>query len=570
MVLAGGLDRLDGLFGALESEAEKAGYVFEPTRTGTSLRHAARTFAYMVYAFALLLYPIRHRLAQDIALVDMPGGIMWSIMVLLACFFVLLVSLPMVLRTGGFGLRLIPGLAGLTTAVAVLCILSAQLPWTIWDGILNGWDVQKLEMAYSYARGDLTTALPHNADGTLVTREELSRMFEAMQFWGWSMIGASVFLLVMGAGYFFLAFNCALRGSQHVRAVAKAGNLSSTERAARAAGFLLVFRGVWVSAWGLLSVLTWWGLWNLLRTAGYTVIGRTLPAPEAQLNAVQMSAVIVNMACGAAPTASVASGPARLCWVAYALACWGLLLGCGMSLPVQCWIERKKLGRAAQRGKSDARRVRAVAMLHALCARTAAPCPQLIVTDDALPYAKARAWSLAGKEGTIIISSWCVEHLTEGEIEAVLAHELAHLWRHHPTADAVLRFLGRITFVGDGFVRVLQDSFGYELAADRLAVTRFGVRPADLRTGLWKMAYAQVPLRLDGCSTGTDSGSSASAGAAAELSTIGLDLLPVSERIALAVRHYVLQFLGLRHSGYWHPSVERRVQELESLGGSGD
>ena len=70
--------------------------------------------------------------------------------------------------------------------------------------------------------------------------------------------------------------------------------------------------------------------------------------------------------------------------------------------------------------------------------------------------------------------------LAPDELNALLAHELSHCIAKHCNIDNLLRFLGRCSFVGDGFARMMQDTFGYEVRADQLALEAFGVRPDAL------------------------------------------------------------------------------------------
>lgn len=103
---------------------------------------------------------------------------------------------------------------------------------------------------------------------------------------------------------------------------------------------------------------------------------------------------------------------------------------------------------------------------------------------------------------TVVLSSWLLERLDAGEMEAVLTHELAHLARR----DHVTRWIGR--FLRDATVylpggwyalRVLERD--EELAADALAVeaTR---RPLAMASALGKVWSAALggprPVRLVG------------------------------------------------------------------------
>ena len=103
---------------------------------------------------------------------------------------------------------------------------------------------------------------------------------------------------------------------------------------------------------------------------------------------------------------------------------------------------------------------------------------------------------------TIVLSSWLIDHLERRELEAVLAHELAHLARR----DHLTRWLGRLLrdatlYLPGGWyaLRVLEAD--EELGADALAVevTRRPLAMANALGKVWRGALAgPAPLGLAG------------------------------------------------------------------------
>jgi Zn-dependent protease with chaperone function len=153
--------------------------------------------------------------------------------------------------------------------------------------------------------------------------------------------------------------------------------------------------------------------------------------------------------------------------------------------------------------------------------------------------------------------------LNSEELEALLAHELAHHVLHHCVRDNLLQFLGRLTVVGDGFTRALEDSFGYELEADRAAVVRLGVDPAALKGCL-------ETIQQD-AATNEDTVAPLVAGLSAlgiapshcaEILRQGPSSLSFWSRWRLAWRLYVDQFTGNMNTSYWHPAIEERIAAL--------
>jgi len=99
--------------------------------------------------------------------------------------------------------------------------------------------------------------------------------------------------------------------------------------------------------------------------------------------------------------------------------------------------------------------------------------------------AAAEAYRFGGlrPERFVTVAKDTVELLSPDRLAAVIAHEVAHHALGHLGRDAILRWLGRLTFVGDGFVRSLQDGFGHELRADARAID-LGADPGDLAAAL--------------------------------------------------------------------------------------
>lgn len=83
---------------------------------------------------------------------------------------------------------------------------------------------------------------------------------------------------------------------------------------------------------------------------------------------------------------------------------------------------RRLLGKIAEPWVDS--RVQAI-LMH-LAPRLGVPMPELARCDSEYPLACVTGL----RKPTIVLSSWMLEHLDDGELEAVLAHELAHL-RHH-------------------------------------------------------------------------------------------------------------------------------------------
>ncbi|MEV7552248.1 M56 family metallopeptidase [Amycolatopsis sp. NPDC089917] len=122
--------------------------------------------------------------------------------------------------------------------------------------------------------------------------------------------------------------------------------------------------------------------------------------------------------------------------------------------------------------------------------------PMLWLPDD-----RPIAYSLGGRDGLIVASEGLAARLSHRELNAVLAHEKAHLrGRHHlltASADVLGRTLRFVPLMRElpGAIRLLA-----ELAADRAAATRHGSE--TVRSALLSIHAADEPRRALGMAGG--------------------------------------------------------------------
>lgn len=239
-------------------------------------------------------------------------------------------------------------------------------------------------------------------------------------------------------------------------------------------------------------------------------------------------------------------GPIRLAtqllWWAYcALALCLLAISIG-----QWWIERRVLQRGLEtsaRGSAEhEEKIMPVReRLAALVRRSRLASVELLCHDDRAP---AFATRFRGKP-TIVLKPVLFElvavgHLEEDELDALLAHELAHLEMGHPGKLDLLRGLGRTTFSGDGFVTAMLHTFGFELAADRRA-RELGADPAALKTCLKKLQVF---------------------GSSDRLAPPDPSKMRFSDRWRFGLRLFREQYFRGGATSYWHPDPEHRFAAL--------
>jgi heat shock protein HtpX len=205
-------------------------------------------------------------------------------------------------------------------------------------------------------------------------------------------------------------------------------------------------------------------------------------------------------------------------------------------------------------------------LLRRLCMRADMVVPELIVE----PAAVANAWTARGR---IHLTLPLIELLDRRELEAVIAHEVAHLARRDA---AVMEICSAPS-------RVLLAFAGQVARAPRSSVRAFGVPPGPLVT-LWFLAALCVPaafvvgwtsrLSVLGSSRAREFSADAAASAltgrpsalASALMKLEGDLAPDTDLRELAV----LCIVGGRRSWFGrafatHPATRSRVKRLEAL-----
>lgn len=115
--------------------------------------------------------------------------------------------------------------------------------------------------------------------------------------------------------------------------------------------------------------------------------------------------------------------------------------------------------------------------------------PGVLVLDHEAPY----AFCIGGKRHRVVVTSALLTTLDEREIEAVLAHEAAHLrQRHHLVLVACRALFGTLAPFFPAFREAMPDVHLFaELSADDCARRQVGAR--SLRSALKRLAFLPSP-----------------------------------------------------------------------------
>ncbi len=346
----------------------------------------------------------------------------------------------------------------------------------------------------------------------------------------------------------------------------------SYKKAAEGGPYLHRLRFVLGVTWTLMAILVFGALVSLVLCA-VQAVDPSFPYPEADL--VELSSAVVGLAFGAWVDAPALGGMTRFAWIVYALVGVTFYTISLAQLYRSRRLDRRALHAAAE---SDAQgrdpQVReALARLAELAGLDGVRLA--VEPEDRLGGAAECFFNLRGPERFVIVTQGTLIDFDVAELEAILAHELVHLREGHCRKKSFLRWLGRLTFVGDGFVLALQNSFGYEKEADRLLLERGWATPEALAGSLEKMESAafgyQHPGMLGFAPTAVEEGGPADSTPQKELRDderkllVGEELrLSFRRRWRLSWRLFRQQYFAAHKLHYWHPSFKERLEDVRS------
>jgi Zn-dependent protease with chaperone function len=509
---------------------EKSGGLLEPVGSGLSRRYVA-SLAAMTLLLIAAVSPLLWLGLRDLGWYG--SGTLFFLALLVGLGGLALLGAGVLARRRGAGLRAEPVLVGVVSSASVLFLL---LPVLLLG--LAGFEAATLE--------------------TIGWSEEAAG-------WG-SMI--LVFLgVIVSVGVFLTGSGIRLSvpGWVALERLQRHRGRGVYRQAVGGGALLRLVRRVFVALWGLTALFLVAGL----GVTGSIAIRSWGPLSAAtEVSVADILAAAVAFVVGRPWNDPALSTAFRFAFLLYSLGLGGIfILSVG-----QLWrsrrVTRRSLRAAALEDSPEHRRVQEL---------TAQVCPQaglapvrLAVTSERAIEAYSHVFGLLGRERFLEISGGALRHLGDEELRALIAHELAHHLRGHLATHNRLRWLGRLTFVGDGFVRALLDSFGYETEADRVAVRELGARPEALLRCLWKIRSVnrfagQGSRRIpDGLPAALVRPLETS-GDWRKLLSEELQRLSLAQRWRLAWRLFLRQYFVPMPLHYWHPGHGDREAALRAM-----
>lgn len=464
-------------------------------------------------------------------------------------------------RAYGADHRLAPMLPAMLNTVALVALLTGQLSFHLLgksDGEI--WDVTFEARGMLDQPGDMLTA----PGGEVVTRQRVEH--------GMAMARSLLILLLtipavlwLIAGVMFaksvMGANHLLRVGQRLRRDIQTGASRAT---ASAEGFMRSFRRTFAALWALTALLIAAGIFSLLYIGVEAIRGPVeAEGPSDPVGIMQATANAVCLLLSLGADSKYLLLVVRFAWAGLAILAVLLFALSVGSLLLRRYHAARRFRKLALLTFENPEHVGIRDVVSRLAARADQQPQRLVVTPGVVPYAAAHEFGALRRERFLELSAGTVDVLGPTELEALLAHEMSHhvnghCWRHN-----LLQLLGRVTLFGGAFAGALEDSFGYELAADRTAVTRFGIRPDALRQCLLEVRAATALNRpyqadmKDGLGFRSLPGSMDQS-PRAPATTISR----MFGRLAGALRCWLLFYTSATLISYWHPSFKERIDRL--------
>lgn len=529
----GGGGLVAALWQAALEPLEKAGSAFEPRGLAQTRRYLQTvligyfSFAWLVVVASFVLNPRR-------IFWFLPNGLLVLVFVPAAAATALFVALALNPTRRAFELRSDSALPGLISMSAVMIGLNVQTPWMI-----LGFEITRGANLYF-----------------LTPREDYRFILEDLRILSAGLVAFSGVLGTVATVIVLSALQSAIQSRVGLRRLQTRRATPAHQRAVAGGRRLRRFRGAFVTIWLLLSIVILAG-WAYALLGAVQAVHPSLPHPAvrpAELAAEALALLIQR------PFADPGThGIVRGAWLLYAATLsLALLASLGQLLRAR-HHDRRVLNEAQDSISPDPRRQELQTRLDELSICAGAGETRLAVLQEPRPYVGAQCFGLRGMERFVVVSEGTLQDFDDAELDVLFAHELVHLRQGHCRTAVLLRWLGRLTFAGDGFALALQNSFGYEQEADRIILDEALAPPQALERCLIKMQHSAAAWQ--GHRTGSPRRAmppgiqkdlrEASSGALLDL--------PLLRRTRLGWWLFRQQYFAAMDLHYWHPTyLERR------------
>jgi len=535
------------------SEIEQEGYALQPLRT------ADQTRVYTIFRL-LVIFAIGAILAPGVGVAVLSGrlslngnGVLATLVgLLLALIAALLLMAKGIAKNRGMQMRFTIATTGLGTCVIACFLLAAQLG--IWA--IGYFDASDLDLVF--VGRDLVATAP---EGTAIAgpkgpvqREELAAAISAVR----------IVLMLMLIGIGLIALIGVYLGSRllrHVDAVlahCESLHYGAGRDVVRIAvsghGFMPRFRALMLPIWILLGTWLWVGMLGITSLYLGAMSGANWFGAQ---NAINSTVRALELVLGTGPGAF---------WAEFAVR-GGVAIWAAIALLAMIWsvgelgLRWRRIGdilRVSETwtGAAEAQD-RVSGIVEYLCKTGGIQnVPLARVVDSEEILTQVCAVGLRRHRVVILATRGLLDAVSDAELSAVLAHELSHHVLGHCVRHDLVHLLARATCMGGVFAGAIEDSYGSELDADRVAVERFGINVGLLRGALAKLHLAAVVRR--GAESAIRSASVMNVSGPAEVG----GKMERSPRVRLGMRSWLRLYFADSGLAYWHPSMEDRIRAM--------
>lgn len=533
----GGARHREEVWQALLARVEDAGGSLEPAGSSVGRRRAGIYAVLLSLAFSLGALAIRDVVARP----SLAG-----VALLVACAAIvafLLSTAALMARKAEISYRADAAVTGLATLVTVLFFVSPMFLWM--------------------AIGDSTALLERLSAVEQVLESEPVMEDGAAGAVAWKTKARVALAVIVSPLVVAVAFFVVLLISRSplyaalLRRLQREERRGKSEQATRGGAHLRTLRWLFGVSGSVVALLVF-GAFLMLLLAGFQAASPSFPWPEADL--IACSAAIARIAVSGWVDAGLATAATRLAWIVHAASGLALLaLSLGQLFQAR-FARLAELSANSGQHHGDGERACRILDRIARCARLGAV--ELAVLPRPSPVAFAECFLRWGREYRfVVLHQGAFVDFGEAELEALIAHEVVHLREGHCRNQVLMRWLGRTTFLGDGFVLALLDRFGDEQEADRILLDESLASAGGLERSLVKMQHAGGGWSRDN-GTGRVLSEQLRGDRERALAMQQQDL-PLGRRLALGWSFFRQQYVSATYHS-WHPPYRERLQAVRS------
>lgn len=548
----------------VQTRIEDTGTFLEPVSAEINIRYFCKTVLYLAFLLTLVVYVVGADFKSALWQSQLPIFASVLGVYLLISLLILLMVLALMISKKGFSLRMVPLLPGLYSLFTMLILLAIQLPAL--GTVFHREDLKDVYMSFKKAsiaieNSELSGSTDVEANNVSVhDRKMLLIGIRYARLWASFFVIGTLIILGLSIAFAVNTCNCSLRIWPRLFQIAEHKHQRTIQAVIAGKGFLWSFRFVFLSLWIFTTIILTVGMLTLLISLSYATFTSWRTIDPANPTGIIDGLIIVMAITFNKPHLSpLFISVGHMSWVVYCLIPWALLGLSFLTLYRQRSLKQKALVTNLVDSVSDHQF--ALKKLKELSARGRMECPNLSVTESVIPFSCSYSFGVFRKTHFVEVSSRCITMFDENEIEALFAHELSHFVRGHVLIHNLFIFWGRLGFVGNTFVTTMENTFGYELAADHTAIEKFDIEKRALISVLRRIrntvaAEADVflftgPLAISGLNTHFR-----------KLLFGEFYMIPIQKRLYLGIQLFLKQYTSSVETSYWHPAYQDRIDVL--------